>query len=175
MATLTIYLPEKDPIEVALDQVEQVSVGRGPENDLVIDDVSMSGSHAVVQNLGGSYQVNDLDSTNGTFANGSPISEHALVHGDRIMFGSIEAVFAEEATTAEAPAEAGATDEAAQMEGHYAPVAEASNVPLGFSNLSPIEKVEKKDSLGQIAMLIGVVSIVAAIAVIALAAMMKAA
>ena len=52
---------------------------------------------------------------------------------------------------------------------HHAEIAEVSNRPDGFNNLSPIEKIEKKDVLGQISVLIGVVAILAAIAVAGLA------
>tara|TARA_R110002096_G_scaffold40688_21_gene110400 strand:+ start:1980 stop:2516 length:537 start_codon:yes stop_codon:yes gene_type:complete len=177
MATFTIYVPEKDPIEIALDTIEQVSIGRGPDNDVVIDDVSMSGSHAVIRNLGGTYQITDLDSTNGSFLNGDALTEEVLSHGDRVKFGNIESVYAE-ADTEEAPAQESAPMETADDYtgggGHAAAIAEVSNCPLGFKDLSPIEKVVKKDTVGQIAMIVGVVAIVAAIVVVAMSATMKA-
>lgn len=174
MASITIFVPDQEPLEIDLDGYEQISVGRSPDNDVVIDHVSMSGSHAIIQNLGGVFQINDQGSTNGTFVNQQPIAEVVLGNGDQVLFGSVEATFVD-AVTEEAPAEEAAPEPAAAGEGgggygmHHAEIAEVSNRPDGFNNLSPIEKIEKKDVLGQISVLIGVVAILAAIAVAGLA------
>lgn len=175
MANITIYVPDQEALEIDLDGYEQVSIGRSPDNDVVIDHVSMSGSHAVIQNLGGVFQLNDQGSTNGTFVNQQPVAEVVLGHGDSIMFGSVEATFADGAAEEAQVEEAASAEEAAVSEGgsgygaHHAEIAEVSNRPNGFKNLSPIEKIEKKDVIGQIAVLIGVVAILAALAVAGLA------
>ncbi|MCB1203591.1 MAG: FHA domain-containing protein [Verrucomicrobiae bacterium] len=172
MATITIYVPDQDPIELALDGYEQVSIGRGPDNDIVLDHVSMSGTHAMIHNVGGNFQVQDLGSTNGTYVNGSAVTEAALANGYRIQFGSVEAVFHDET---EAGSDFGASSGGSGFtSGHVAEIAEVSNRPSGYADLSPIEKVVKKNPLGQIATLVGVVAILAAIALIALSAIMKA-
>ena len=176
MASITIYVPDQEPLEIALDGYEQISIGRGPDNDVVLDHVSLSGSHAVIQNLGGTFQLNDLDSTNGTYVNGEAVSEAVLGHGARVMFGSVEAVFAEEASAEEVGAGEGADVGSASGYGaHHAEIAEVSNRPPGFANLSPIEKVEKKSVLGQVAMILGVVAILAAIALVDMSFTMSAA
>lgn len=173
MATITIYVPDQEPIALDLDAYEQVSIGRGPDNDIVLDHVSMSGSHAMIHNVGGTFQVQDLGSTNGTFVNGAAISEAVLANGYRVQFGAIEAVFQDET---EAGSNFGTSSGGSgYTSGHTAEIAEVSNRPAGFQNLSPIEKVVKKDALGQVATLVGVVAILAAIALVVLSAMMKAA
>ena len=173
MATITIYVPDQEPIELALDGYEQVSIGRGPDNDIVLDHVSMSGSHAMIHNLGGNFQGQDLGSTNGTFVNGAAISEAALANGYRVQFGGVEAVFHDET---QASADFGASSGGSGYSGgHSAEIAEVSNRPAGFQNLSPIEKVVKKNALAQVATLVGVLAILAAIALVVLSAMMKAA
>lgn len=181
MPTLSIYVPDQEPFAVDLAGIEKLSVGRGPENDVVLDHISLSGSHAVIQNNEGVYQVTDLGSTNGTFANGEQVTDITLSEGLQIAFGSVQAVFSEgaeaasEALDADAgvPAEAGGGESSAH--GHPLAVADVSSVPVGFKNLSPIEKVEKKDTLGQIAVIVGVVAILAAVTLVALSAIMKAA
>ena len=173
MATITIYVPDQEPIELALDGYEQVSIGRGPDNDIVLDHVSMSGSHAMIHNLGGTFQVQDLGSTNGTFVNGAAISDAMLGNGSRVQFGAVEAVFHEEDAAA-APSFA-SSGGSGYGSGHVADIAEVSNRPAGFTDLSPIEKVVKKNPLAQVATLVGVVAILAAIALVVLSAMMKAA
>lgn len=174
MASIIIYLPEQEPLEVPLDGYEQLTIGRAPENDLPLDHVSLSGSHAVLVNLGGAFQVQDLGSTNGTFVNGDAVSEAVLSHGAHVQFGAIMAVFKDEASAgAEAAAPAGGGS--GYSGGHHAEIAESSNRPAGFSDLSPIEKVAKKDPLALVATLVGVVALLAAIALAVLSATMQAA
>jgi len=173
MATITIYVPDQEPLELALDGYEQVTIGRGPDNDIVLDHVSMSGSHAIIFNIGGTYQLQDLNSTNGTFLNGVPVTETVLTNGSRINFGSVEAVFQDEASVEDTfGTDSGGSGYAS---GHLADIAEVSNRPAGFVNLSPIEKVVKKNTLGLVATIVGAIAIVAAIALVVLSAMMKAA
>ena len=173
MATITIYVPDQDPVELALDGYEQVSIGRGPDNDIVLDHVSISGSHAIIYNIGGTFQLQDLGSTNGTFLNGDAITEGVLSHGSRINFGSVEAVFQDEAQ-AHADSFGSSSGGSGYASGHVAEIAEVSNRPPGFSDLSPIKKVVKKNTLGQVAMFLGVLAILAVIAVVVLSVMMKA-
>lgn len=176
MANITIYVPDQEPLELALDGYEQVSIGRGPDNDIVLDHVSMSGSHAIIYNIGGTFQIQDLGSTNGTFLNGEAISEGVLSHGSRVNFGSIEAVFQDEnaAGSSDDNSFASSAGGSGYASGHVAEIADTSNRPADFGDLSPIEKVVKKNTLGQIAMAIGVVAILAAVAVMVLSSMMEA-
>jgi hypothetical protein len=174
MATLTIYVPDQEPFELALDGYEQVSIGRGPDNDIVLDHGSMSGSHAIIYNSGGIFQVQDLGSTNGTFLNGEAVSEGVLGNGARINFGSVEAVFQDE-NAAEADTFGASSGGSGYASGHVAEIAEVSNRPADFGDLSPIEKVVTKNTLGQVAVGFGVIAILAAIAVVVLATMMEAA
>lgn len=174
MATITIYVPDQEPFELALDGYEQVSIGRGPDNDIVLDHVSMSGSHAIIYNIGGTFQVQDLGSTNGTFLNGEAISEGVLGNGSRVNFGSVEAVFQDE-NAAEADSFGASSGGSGYASGHVAEIAEVSNRPADFRDLSPIEKVVKKNTLAQVAVAFGVIAILAAIAVVVLSTMMEAA
>ena len=64
-----------------------VSIGRLPDNGLVIDNPAVSGRHARVYREGNHYVLEDLKSTNGTFVNDKPIARHTLVEGDMILVG----------------------------------------------------------------------------------------
>jgi two-component system cell cycle response regulator len=70
-----------------------ITVGRDPEAELVLTDVGVSWHHSRVEDRGDSWAVIDLESTNGTFVNGSRTSECTLQPGDRLAFGPVLARF----------------------------------------------------------------------------------
>jgi hypothetical protein len=84
-------------------------VGRGPHCGLVIDDASVSSSHAEVVRRGGSVFVKDLNSTNGTTVNGQAVNGEAEIPaGGRVTFGTAAFVL-QGSTLVEAPPEIGRT------------------------------------------------------------------
>jgi pSer/pThr/pTyr-binding forkhead associated (FHA) protein len=72
-----------------------VRIGRSPLNDIVIDNLVISAQHAMLQKIGDSYWLKDLNSTNGTHVNGLLFTYGELKDGDTIRFGSVIAIFAE--------------------------------------------------------------------------------
>ena len=62
-------------------------VGRDEQNDLVLDDTRVSNFHMALFHTAGEFRIRDLGSTNGTFLNGSTVTEYALRHGDWIQVG----------------------------------------------------------------------------------------
>lgn len=68
-------------------------IGRSSSNDLVIDDQSISATHAEALFQGSRTRLVDLGSTNGTYVNGRRISAVEIVHGDRVHFGTFGTVF----------------------------------------------------------------------------------
>lgn len=76
---------------------EPLTVGRDPENDLVLDDRRVSRRHAEIRLRLGRYTLYDLQSTNGTFVNGRRVAEVALSDGDRVQIGGTEIVVEQEA------------------------------------------------------------------------------
>jgi pSer/pThr/pTyr-binding forkhead associated (FHA) protein len=72
-----------------------VMIGRGPLNDIVIDNPVVSARHAMITKFGDSYWLKDLNSTNGTHINGLLFTEGELKDGDTIRFGSVTGIFAE--------------------------------------------------------------------------------
>ena len=65
----------------------QVTVGRGADNEIAIDDHAMSKEHAVFEFSDNCFRIRDLGSMNGTLLNGSEIRVAELKHGDRIQLG----------------------------------------------------------------------------------------
>jgi predicted component of type VI protein secretion system len=70
---------------------EAITIGRGPDNTIVVNDPSISTHHAQLLLEADTYRLKDLDSTNGTRVNGKPVTETVLRFDDRIRFGAAEA------------------------------------------------------------------------------------
>jgi hypothetical protein len=69
-----------------------ISIGRAEDNMVVLDDASVSGYHAEIEQTENGLVLRDLGSTNGTKVNGLPVTEALLIDGDQVCFGSMEAV-----------------------------------------------------------------------------------
>ncbi|TMD17302.1 MAG: FHA domain-containing protein, partial [Chloroflexi bacterium] len=63
------------------------TVGRAPDNDIIISDPATSGHHSRIEVRAGAYWISDLGSTNGTLVNGEPIIDKQIDHGDVISIG----------------------------------------------------------------------------------------
>jgi pSer/pThr/pTyr-binding forkhead associated (FHA) protein len=139
MAKLQIFLPDGTQISQDL-QDEKMTIGRLADNDLQIDDSSVSSRHAEIRLESGAFHIRDLDSTNGTFINADPVTEAILRPGDEVRLGMVEAVFHGEESGLDQPlpASTAAASEAAQISGR----------PPQFVSSSPIPKnVKTKDPL----------------------------
>ncbi|MFW5920312.1 MAG: GGDEF domain-containing protein [Polyangiales bacterium] len=66
---------------------EPVTLGRGSENSIVLENDSVSRRHARVEQRGRHYYVVDLESTNGTYVNDELVSEYQLRRGDQLKVG----------------------------------------------------------------------------------------
>lgn len=86
MARLILSMDNQVIREIPLDR-ERITIGRKPQNDVQIDNLAISGAHAVVVTLLHDSFLEDLDSTNGTFVNGQQIQKHFLQHNDVIELG----------------------------------------------------------------------------------------
>ncbi len=65
----------------------RLRIGRGEDNDIVVDDLSVSRQHAVMRLSGGRFEIRDLKSANGTFVNGRRIDRAVLDDGDLVEIG----------------------------------------------------------------------------------------
>jgi len=66
---------------------DKTTLGRRPYNDMVIDNLAVSGEHAVLQMVGADVFIEDLNSTNGTYINGKAIKKQLLAHNDTVEIG----------------------------------------------------------------------------------------
>jgi pSer/pThr/pTyr-binding forkhead associated (FHA) protein len=76
---------------------ERTSIGRKPHNDIQIDNLAVSGEHAVIVTILNDSFLEDLGSTNGTVVNGNPIKKHFLQNNDMIELGKYKLKFVAEA------------------------------------------------------------------------------
>jgi serine phosphatase RsbU (regulator of sigma subunit) len=88
MPVLTLQNGERAGAAFPFDR--PVVLGRGRRADIVVDDPSASRQHAQIELHGREWQINDLDSANGTHLNGRPISRPTTVRpGDLIGIGGL--------------------------------------------------------------------------------------
>lgn len=90
MPRVTITVPERkpQPYRFQLDR-QNVHLGRGSENDIVIDCGSVSVRHAVMERIEGGYQLRDLGSTNGIKLDGQMREIIPLRHGLSVKIGDV--------------------------------------------------------------------------------------
>ena len=72
---------------------DRTTLGRRPYNDIVIDNLAVSGEHAVLQLVSGSVFIEDLNSTNGTYINGKAVKKQLLQHNDTVEIGKYKIKF----------------------------------------------------------------------------------
>jgi pSer/pThr/pTyr-binding forkhead associated (FHA) protein len=76
---------------------DRTTLGRRPYNDIVIDNLAVSGEHAVLQMTGNEVYLEDLNSTNGTYVNGKAAKKQLLQNADVIEVGKYKIKFVNEA------------------------------------------------------------------------------
>ena len=79
---------------------ERTTIGRKPHNDIQIDNLAVSGEHAVIVTILNDSFLEDLGSTNGTVVNGNPVKKHFLQNNDVIELGKYKLKFLGEASGA---------------------------------------------------------------------------
>ncbi|MCB5185184.1 FHA domain-containing protein [Methylobacillus gramineus] len=99
MAKLVLTLEGDFLAEFPLDK-ERLTIGRRPNNDIRLENLAISGEHAVVVTAGDQSYIEDAGSTNGTLVNGQPVKQHWLQDGDRIGLGRHQIEYREEGLAA---------------------------------------------------------------------------
>jgi pSer/pThr/pTyr-binding forkhead associated (FHA) protein len=80
----------------AVDEGPYVA-GARPYNDIVIDNLAVSGEHAVLQMTGNEVYLEDLNSTNGTYINGKAVKKQLLQNNDTVEIGKYKIKYINEA------------------------------------------------------------------------------
>jgi len=72
---------------------DRLTVGRRPDSDIFLDDITVSRDHAVLVRRGGDYYLDDCGSLNGTYINRRRIESHRLADGDELQVGKYKLTF----------------------------------------------------------------------------------
>ena len=72
---------------------DRITVGRRPDSDVFLDDVTVSRDHAVIVRRGNDYYLDDCGSLNGTYVNRRRIESHKLGDGDELQVGKYKLAF----------------------------------------------------------------------------------
>jgi pSer/pThr/pTyr-binding forkhead associated (FHA) protein len=133
MPTLVISIDGAVIKEVQLAK-ERTTLGRRPYNDIEIDNLAVSGEHAVLSIVDGTVIIEDLRSTNGTYVNGQPILRQTLNHGDLLDIGKYKIRFVQQQVSASSRSALAAIAAAVEAT-RPAPLAE--DLPSQFSTQTP--------------------------------------
>ena len=123
MPKIAIKLDGELVREVSLSKNRTI-LGRRPNNDVVLENLAVSGRHACLILEGQQVTIEDLDSTNGTYVNGRPVKKQLLQENDSIEIGHFNIIFSFKSD---------ATDTLPDMQ--QAPAQEA-DWPQAFSDLA---------------------------------------
>jgi hypothetical protein len=72
---------------------DRLTVGRRPDSDLFLDDVTVSRDHAILVRRGSDYYLDDCGSLNGTYVNRRRIESHRLADGDELQIGKYKLAY----------------------------------------------------------------------------------
>jgi FHA domain len=72
---------------------DRMTIGRRPDSDIFLDDVTVSRDHALLVRRSGDYYLDDLGSLNGTYVNRHRIESHRLEDGDELQVGKFKLTY----------------------------------------------------------------------------------
>jgi pSer/pThr/pTyr-binding forkhead associated (FHA) protein len=92
VAMLVVQRGPKRGSRIALDD-DIITVGRHPESDIFLDDVTVSRRHAELRKVGPGFEVVDVGSLNGTYVNKDRVEKALLSNGDELQIGKFKLVY----------------------------------------------------------------------------------
>lgn len=91
---LIIQRPDDTPFQFVLD-TEKISIGRHPDSELLLDDITVSRRHAVIEFVDSAVSISDVGSLNGTYVNKKRTESTQLGNGDEVQIGRFRLVYFE--------------------------------------------------------------------------------
>ncbi|MFZ0135276.1 MAG: FHA domain-containing protein [Desulfobacterales bacterium] len=93
MPMLTLKFKKNTIADYPLQEGKSLTIGRRTNNDIVVENLAVSGHHAKIDAIGDGFVLTDLQSKNGCFVNEQLVTSHWLKHGDIINIGKHTLVF----------------------------------------------------------------------------------
>ena len=94
MPTLTLKFKDSVVEEYRLEKDKPLTIGRGENNTVVVENLAVSGYHAKIDPVDDGFLLTDMQSKNGSFVNNQLVASHWLKHGDIITIGKHNLIFA---------------------------------------------------------------------------------
>ena len=133
MPKLTLKFKNNAIQTYEIDAGQSLTIGRLEDNDVVIENLAVSGHHAKIDSVGDGYLLSDLQSKNGCFVNERMVASHWLNQGDIVAIGKhmLEFEFKEGEKQPAAP-QTDQRDQTMVMDtGHYREMLDKSGVDAG--------------------------------------------
>ncbi len=143
MPMLTLKFKKNTIATYPLQEGKSMTIGRRTNNDIVVENLAVSGHHAKIDAIGDGFVLTDLQSKNGCFVNEQLVTSHWLKHGDIINIGKHTLVFGYAADEMRPQDAEGAVDQTMVMDAELlrsmtaektapaAPVAVEKSPPVG--------------------------------------------
>ena len=93
MPLLTLKFKDNAIQDFTLQKEKSITIGRQNDNNIVIENLAVSGHHAKIDSAGDGFVLTDLQSKNGCFVNERLVTSHWLKHGDIISIGKHTLIF----------------------------------------------------------------------------------
>jgi hypothetical protein len=116
MPIITLKFKDTKIQDFTLTEGMNLTIGRRDTNDVVIENLAVSGMHAKIDSIDKGYLLTDLKSKNGTFVNGQLVSTHWLGHGDTVSIGKHTLVFSYQEGEEKPASTAGSMDKTMVMD-----------------------------------------------------------
>ncbi len=146
---------------------ERITIGRGLDNMIRLEDGTISHHHAMLIQDGQEFTLRDLNSTNGTRVNGLRIVETKLHNGDSLRFGSVEIRYESDIKKASAPLPPSKTGV------DLSQVGVGSVKPPTFTSVSPFGRKQAPQRNLMLWMVVALSVVAAAVAVFAILKILK--
>ena len=128
---------------------ERTTIGRRPHNDIVIDNLAVSGEHAVLITILNDSFIEDLGSTNGTTVNGQPIKKHFLQGNDTVELGKYKLKFVVDAKPGSDYGKIGVREEPARTPAPMARTHSATSPGSGVTSTEPNRMSVTRSRVGE--------------------------
>ncbi len=116
MPILTLKFKQNKIADHPVEKGKSITIGRRKNNDIVIENLAVSGHHAKIDTVGDGFVLTDLQSKNGCFVNEQLVTSHWLKHGDVINIGKHTLVFSYQEGEDRPPEEEGKMDQTMVMD-----------------------------------------------------------